>query len=181
LTEAKVAAKTKSDSDFISARVASLTGGVGVIYVGGQTDMEHKELYDRVDDAVCAVRSATMEGILPGGGLALENISIRLGDNAEWSKEKLAAYSIMRQSLLAPIKTILHNAGLSYSDIYPELIYRKGHGYDVKAGKYGNLMRMGVIDPMKVTKNALQNAVSVAITLLSTNAIVTMARSYDTK
>ena len=181
LTEAKAAAKTKSDSDFISARVASLTGGVGVIYVGGQTDMEHKELYDRVDDAVCAVRSATMEGILPGGGLALENISTRLDDNAEWSKEKLAAYSIMRQSLLAPIKTILHNAGLSYSDIYFEMRFRKGHGYDVKAGKYGNLMKMGVIDPMKVTKNALQNAVSVAITLLSTNAIVTMARSYDTK
>ena len=181
LTEAKAAAKTKSDSDFISARVASLTGGVGVIYVGGQTDMEHKELYDRVDDAVCAVRSATMEGILPGGGLALENISARLEHKREWSDEKLAAYSIMRQSLLAPIKTILHNAGLSYSDIYPELIYRKGYGYDVKAGKYGNLMRMGVIDPMKVTKNALQNAVSVAITLLSTNAIVTMARSYDTK
>ena len=181
LTDAHKSANKKPDRDFILSRIASLTGGVGVIYVGGQTDMEHKELYDRVDDAVCAVRSATMEGILPGGGLALQNISTTLVDNSKWSKEKVAAYAIMRKSLLAPIKTILYNAGLKYNDIYLDVPFRKGHGYDVKNNKYGNLMGMGVIDPMKVTKNALQNAVSVAITLLSTNAIVTMARSYDTK
>jgi len=178
---AHAASSTKVEREFILSRIASLTGGVGVIYVGGQTDMEHKELFDRVDDAVCAVRSATMEGILPGGGLALQNISTLLSSNQDWSKEKLTAYSIMRKSLLAPIKTILFNAGLKYSDIYMDVPFKKGHGYDVKNGKYGNLMKMGVIDPMKVTKNALQNSVSVAITLLSTNAIVTMARSYDTK
>lgn len=171
-----------SEREFILSRIASLTGGIGVIYVGGQTDLEHKELFDRVDDAVCAVRSAKMEGILPGGGLALENISRRLAPDDRWTKEKYTAYYIMRKSLLAPIKAILDNAGLKYNGIYmSDIKFKKGHGYDVKNGKYGNLMKMGVIDPMKVTKNALQNAVSVAVTLLSTNAIVTMARSYDTK
>lgn len=83
-------------------------------------------------------------------------------------------------SLLSPIVIILENAGLKYIDVYSH-DFKNGYGYDVKNDKYGNLMKMGVIDPMKVTKNALQNAVSVAITLLSTNAIITMARSYDTK
>jgi len=174
------ASNTKSEKEFILSRIASLTGGVGVIYVGGNTDLEHKELFDRVDDAVCAVRSATLEGILPGGGIALENISRSLKIKDSWSDEKKVAYEILRLSLLSPIITILENAGLMYRQIYSDDFF-KGHGYDVKNNKYGNMMKMGIIDPMKVTKNALQNAVSVAITLLSTNAIVTMARSYDTK
>ena len=177
------ASTTKTEKEFILSRIASLTGGVGVIYVGGNTDLEHKELFDRVDDAVCAVRSATLEGILPGGGLALENISrnmIYLPE--EWPEEKKIAYDILSDALTAPLNTILENAGLEYADIYnDDKCDKEGYGYDVKNDKYGNLMKMGVIDPMKVTKNALQNAVSVAITLLSTNAIITMARSYDTK
>jgi chaperonin GroEL len=175
------ASSTKTEREFILSRIASLTGGVGVIYVGGQTDLEHKELFDRVDDAVCAVRSATLEGILPGGGLALENMSRALKYDDKWSDEKKVAYEILKVSLRAPIITILDNAGLDYDDVYDHNVDKKGYGYDVKNDKYGNLMKMGVIDPMKVTKNALQNAVSVAVTLLSTNAIVTMARSYDYK
>ena len=173
-------AQKKSDKDFILSRIASLTGGIGVIYVGGKTDLEQKELYDRVDDAVCAVRSATVEGILPGAGLALANIADSCDWNSNWSDEKKVACEIICHSLKAPIKTILENAGLKYDEVYKD-DFKKGYGYDVKNNKYGNLMSMGVIDPMKVTKNALQNAVSVAVTLLSTNAIVTMARSYDAK
>ena len=97
-----------------------------------------------------------------------------------WSDEKKTAYNILRESLLSPINTILSNAGLRYDDLYNDDT-PKGFGYDVKNDKRGKLMSMGVIDPMKVTKNALQNAVSVAVTLLSTNAIVTMARSYEYK
>lgn len=172
--------KTKDEKEFILSRIASLTGGIGVIYVGGKTDLEHKELYDRVDDAVCAVRSATVEGILPGGGLALENISKSLDVLPSWKEEKKVAYDILRFALMAPVVTILENAGLKYEDIYlKEKSFADGYGYDVKNDKYGKLMAMGVIDPMKVTKNALQNAVSVAVTLLSTNAIITMARSYE--
>tara|TARA_R110000744_G_scaffold52049_1_gene111697 strand:- start:182 stop:1204 length:1023 start_codon:yes stop_codon:yes gene_type:complete len=177
---AHAASSTKTEREFILSRVASLTGGVGVIYVGGNTDLEHKELFDRVDDAVCAVRSATLEGILPGGGLALENIARFMTVSDNWSDEKKTAYNILRESLLSPINTILSNAGLRYDDLYNDDT-PKGFGYDVKNDKRGKLMSMGVIDPMKVTKNALQNAVSVAVTLLSTNAIVTMARSYEYK
>ena len=166
----------KADREFILSRIASLTGGVGVIYAGGKTDLEEKELYDRIDDAVCAVRSATVEGILPGGGVALENISRKLVVKDNWSDEKKCAYEILKVSLLSPIVTILENAGLNYNSIYSD-DFSKGWGYDVKNDKYGNMMKMGIIDPMKVTKNALQNAVSVAVTLLSTNAIITMMRS----
>jgi chaperonin GroEL len=174
-------AVNKGDKDFILSRIASLTGGIGVIYVGGQTDIEQKELYDRVDDAVCAVRSALLEGILPGGGTALYNVAKHYDDlqEKETNLPKKIAYAILGKALKAPIQQILLNAGLDYKEIYKD-IENPIHGYDVKNEIYGDLLEMGVIDPMKVTKHALQNAVSVATTILSTNAIITMARTYET-
>ena len=175
----------KGDKDFILSRIASLTGGIGVIYVGGNTDLEQKELYDRVDDAVCAVRSALLEGILPGGGLALYSFYQKYSDKSDsndLSGAKKIASAILAEALRAPIAQILTNAGLNLDDIYDKedtLAYTRG--YDVKNGVYGDMYKMGIIDPMKVTKTALQNAVSVAITILSTNAIVTMARTYEQK
>ena len=189
LWEAHKLANKKGDKDFILSRIASLTGGIGVIYVGGNTDLEQKELYDRVDDAVCAVRSALLEGILPGSGLALYSfymkywdMSVGAGNLADKnvSKSKKIAYAILASALRAPINQILDNAGLMLEAIYPiedNITYTRG--YDVKNGVYGDMFKLGIIDPMKVTKTALQNAVSVAITILSTNAIVTMARSYE--
>lgn len=175
----KLAVK-KGDKDFILSRIASLTGGIGVIYVGGQTDIEQKELYDRVDDAVCAVRSALLEGILPGGGTALHNVAKDYDalQDEETNLSKKIAYAILGKALKAPIHQILLNAGLDYNEIYKD-IANPIHGYDVKNEVYGDLLEMGVIDPMKVTKHALQNAVSVATTILSTNAIITMARTYE--
>tara|TARA_R110002049_G_scaffold924_8_gene6750 strand:+ start:287 stop:1915 length:1629 start_codon:yes stop_codon:yes gene_type:complete len=175
----KLAVK-KGDKDFILSRIASLTGGIGVIYVGGQTDIEQKELYDRVDDAVCAVRSALLEGILPGGGTALYNVAKDYDalQDKETNLSKKIAYAILGKALKAPIHQILLNAGLDYNEIYKD-IANPIHGYDVKNEVYGDLLEMGVIDPMKVTKHALQNAVSVATTILSTNAIITMARTYE--
>lgn len=173
-------AVNKGDKDFILSRIASLTGGIGVIYVGGQTDIEQKELYDRVDDAVCAVRSALLEGILPGGGTALYNVAKDYDalQDEETNLSKKIAYAILGKALKAPIHQILLNAGLDYNEIYKD-IANPIHGYDVKNEVYGDLLEMGVIDPMKVTKHALQNAVSVATTILSTNAIITMARTYE--
>lgn len=170
--------KTKEEKEFIQSRIASLTGGVGVIYVGGQTELEHKELYDRVDDAVCAVRSATLEGILPGGGLALYKQATYIEDDNYGIAGKILA-----KALRAPLLQIFSNAGLEMSDdVKEKLMYDDSNcGMNVKNGEWGDMYKMGVIDPMKVTKSALQNAVSVAVTLLSTNAIVTMARSYETK
>lgn len=191
LWEAHKNATKKADKDFLLERIASLTGGIGVIYVGGQTDLEQKELYDRVDDAVCAVRSALEEGILPGAGKALLEESAILSRgydlvDSEWdkleiekgSKEQQVALIILSQALMAPFLQILANAGLKAKDIYPEGI-ENGQGYNLKTKEYGDLIKMGVIDPLKVTRSALQNAVSVAVTILSTNAIITMARSYE--
>jgi chaperonin GroEL len=178
LWETHKSATKKADKDFVLERIASLTGGIGVIFVGGQTDLEQKELYDRVDDAVCAVRSALEEGILPGAGKALLDESAELFDPESKSTEQTAAMTIVRNALMAPFQQILANAGLKPSDVYKEGT-PVGHGYNLKTGKMGDLVEMGVIDPLKVTRSALQNAVSVAVTILSTNAIITMARSYE--
>jgi chaperonin GroEL len=164
LKEARDRAQNKSDRDFINDRIASLSGGVGVVYVGGDSDIEQKELYDRVEDAVCAVRSALEEGILPGGGSALLYLSEQIGGSA--------AEDIISYAMKAPFRQIVENAG----KMYPATAGDFGEGWDVKGDLYGDMYKMGVIDPAKVTKNALKNAVSVATTILTTNAIVTLRR-----
>lgn len=183
LWAAHAEATKKHDKDFILSRIASLTGGVGVIFVGGTTDIEQKELYDRVDDAVCAVRSALEEGVLPGGGKALLEESIALENIVGKTAEYNAALSIIRSALMVPSIQILSNAGLYFDNIYKvgSGYLAPGQGYNVKTGEYGDLIQMGVIDPFKVTRSALQNAVSVATTILSTDAIITMARTYDAR
>ncbi len=168
----------KADKDFILERIASLTGGIGVIFVGGHTDLEQKELYDRVDDAVCAVRSALEEGILPGAGKTLLEEALKLSQDESKSDEYNLAIDIVKHALMEPFLQILDNAGLKASDVYPEGV-APGYGYNLKTGEMGDLIKMGVIDPVKVTRSALQNAISVAVTILSTNAIVTMARTYE--
>ena len=173
LWEAHKNAPKKHDKDFILSRIASLTGGVGVIYVGGNTDLEQKELYDRVDDAVNAVRSALEEGIIPGGGTALYKEALKLE-----AKGTIAA-DILSVALKTPLMQIWKNAGISEDKIEEAIKGDYNHGYDVKNAVSGDMFKLGVIDPLKVTKSALQNAVSVAVTILSTNAIITMARTYE--
>jgi chaperonin GroEL len=188
LWDAHKITEKKVDKEFIMSRIASLTGGVGVIRVGGNTDLEQKELFDRVDDAVCAVRSALEQGILPGGGLALYDQGVYLNSEeakkGHVDKSKLIANAILGDALLCPMLQIHTNAGLELTDDSGKSVSYFGNmdrGIDVKSKKMGNMIKMGVIDPMKVTKVALQNAVSVAVTILSTNAIITMARSYESK
>jgi chaperonin GroEL len=184
LWDAHKITEAKDDKDFILSRIASLTGGVGVIYVGGNTDLEQKELYDRVDDAVCAVRSALEQGILPGGGLALfdqAKICDTFVNSSNISVEKSIAYAILGKALVAPLVQIFSNAGYTDKEINAFVAMEQipGEGINVQTGEKGNMIAMGIIDPMKVTGQALTNAVSVANTILSTNAIVTMARSYE--
>ena len=166
------------DKKFINERIASLAGSIGCIYVGGYSDVEQKEKFDRVDDSVCAVRSALEEGIVAGGGIALLEAGIRLGEYKSKDDNMDVALLILRSALLAPLKQILENGGKEYDSIINH-IFDKPHniGYDLKNEKYGDMFKMGVIDPLKVTKNALINAVSVATTILSTNAIVTNMRA----
>ena len=163
------------DRKFINERIASLAGSIGCIYVGGNSDVEQKEKFDRVDDSVCAVRSALQEGILPGGGLALRNLippAVATGH-----KDMFVAERIMQKALRSPFFHILNNAGVDMNMIEEELMPADfSYGYDVKHEKFGDMYKMGVIDPLKVTKNALINAVSVATTILSTNAIITHKR-----
>ena len=171
----------KGDREFIKQRIASLTGGIGVIYVGGNSDLEQKERKDRVDDAVCAVRSALEEGILPGGGLALFSESYSIIADADdtiddISPNKYVAMHIMARAIQSPLLQIMTNAGLDGYEVM-ELAFSKDWGYDVKNEEYGDMFKMGIIDPLKVTKNALKNAVSVATTILSTNAIITITRA----
>jgi chaperonin GroEL len=177
LNAALTITQKKADKDFILERIASLTGGIGVIYAGGNTDLEQKELYDRIDDAVCAVRSALEEGILPGGGVALYNEVMKRYHNPQTVAEKIFA-----DALRAPFEQITLNAGLMNVDIWSgNADESHSYGYNVKTEKFGDMYEMGVIDPLKVTRSALENAVSVATTILSTNAIITMARTYEQK
>lgn len=172
-------AKDKQIKNFIEKRIASLTGGIGVIQVGGNTDLEQKELYDRVDDAVCAVKSALEEGILPGGGLSLYRIAEEYdqkGNVIQKESAKKIAYAILGKALKSPLKQILRNAGMDAHLYDTDKKKKWGEGYDVKNEEWGDMITMGVIDPVKVVKSALQNSISVAITLLSTNAIITMHR-----
>lgn len=165
---------TKEEMDNRKERVANLSGGVAVIYVGALSDIEQKEKRDRIDDAVCAVEAALEEGILPGGGVALY----------EYAKENLkglsmASAQIMYKALTSPMRQILDNAGKDAQFIMDGILPFNNEGYDVKGEQYGDMIKLGIIDPAKVTKNALLNAVSVATTIMSTNAIITNIRADE--
>lgn len=181
LKKLKEHTKSKEEIQFASERIAHLTGGVGVIYVGGNTDMEQKELYDRMEDAVFAVRSALEEGVVPGAGKALYEVATEVGNsdigimqisNPEYNIAK----QIIFEAISKPLKQIMTNADLKYENYYGKDTM-SGNGYNLKTGKNGNLVEMGIIDPAKVVRTALQNAVSVATTILSTNASVTITRA----
>ena len=160
----------KHEKDFINERIASLVGGIGCIYVGATSDIEQKEKFDRVDDSVCAVRSALQEGIVAGGGVLLYNIAQQYNGSSISDK-------IIKETLEAPLNQILTNAGLNTKDIYSKKL-KKNEGYNVVTGKHGDMFKMGVVDPARVTTQALSNAISVATTILTTNAIVTHARIH---
>ena len=150
--------------------------GIGCIQVGATSDIEQKEKFDRVDDSVCAVRSALQEGIVPGGGLLLAKLVKQHESdyNSDSTSDK-----IIRHALVAPLTQILINAGLDVDEIYKNDGLQLGSdnfGYNVVTGEYGDMFEMGVVDPAKVTSEALSNAISVATTILTTNAIITHAR-----
>ncbi len=162
------------DREKLQERLAKLAGGVAVIRVGGSTEVEVKEKKDRVDDALNATRAAVEEGIVPGGGIALLKASKALegveGDNAD----QKAGVAIVRRALQAPIRQISENAGVEGSIVVGKVLESNdaAFGFNAQTEEYGDLVKMGVIDPAKVVRTALQDAASVAGILITTEAAV---------
>jgi chaperonin GroEL len=166
-----------SDSDWdkekLSERLAKLSGGVAVIQVGAATETELKERKHRIEDAVAATRAAVEEGIVPGGGSALLHASAELADGLGRTGDEATGVALVRRALAAPLKAIASNAGLEGSVVAAKVAEGGWTtGYDAATEKYGDLMAAGIIDPVKVTRSALENAVSIARMVLTTESAI---------
>ncbi|WP_271892853.1 chaperonin GroEL [Candidatus Phyllobacterium onerii] len=168
------------DREKLQERLAKLAGGVAVIRVGGATEVEVKEKKDRVDDALNATRAAVEEGIVAGGGVALLRASAGLtlkGANADQD----AGINIVRRALQAPARQIATNAGDEASIVVGKILENKKdtYGYNAANGEYGDLIALGIVDPVKVVRTALQDAASVAGLLVTTEAMIAEAPKKD--
>ena len=149
----------------LEKRLAMLAAKIAIVKIGANSDIELKEKQDRVEDAICATKAAIKEGIVPGGGVALLNASLEIESKNEGEK-------VLSQAIMSPYKTILENAGYEEITISGE----DGHGIDVVTGNMVHMINNGIIDPLLVTKSALQNAASVATTILSTDCVINNIR-----
>jgi chaperonin GroEL len=170
------------DREKLQERVAKLSGGVAVIKVGAATEVEMKEKKARVEDALHATRAAVEEGVVPGGGVAFIRAKKGLeglkGDNDDQN----VGINILRRALEEPLRQIVINAGEDGAVILNKIAEGKGnYGYNAQTGEFGDLVAMGIIDPTKVARSALQNAASVAGLLLTTEAMVTEAPKKEEK
>ena len=168
--------ETSSDYDRekLQERLAKLAGGVAVIRVGGATEIEVKEKRDRVEDAMNATRAAVEEGIVPGGGTALLRASKVLEKLTPENDDQRVGMEIIRKALQAPVRQIAENAGVEGSIVVGKLLEKKdaSYGYNAATDKFEDLVKAGVIDPVKVVRTALQDAASVAGLLITTEAMV---------
>ncbi len=162
------------DREKLQERLAKLAGGVAVIKVGAATETEMKEKKARVEDALNATRAAVEEGIVPGGGVALLRAAKAL-DSLKLSGDEATGASILRRALEEPIRQIVQNAGLEGSVVVDKVKASKdvAYGFDAESNEYVDMMQVGIIDPTKVERVALQNAASIASLLLTTEAIIT--------
>jgi chaperonin GroEL len=162
------------DREKLQERLAKLAGGVAVIRVGGATEVEVKEKKDRVEDALHATRAAVEEGILPGGGVPLMRAAKALADVKYENDDQRTGVEIVRKAIVQPARQIVENAGVDGSIVVGKIQEAKGYayGYDAQKGEYGDLYGLGIIDPTKVVRTALQDAASVAGLLITTEAMV---------
>src|SRR5438552_5577917 len=161
------------DKEKLQERVAKLAGGVAVIKVGAATEVEMKEKKARVEDALHATRAAVEEGIVPGGGVALLRTRDAVSKIKTDNEDQAAGVKIVVRALEQPMREIARNAGDEPSVVINKVTEGKGNfGYNAQTGEYGDLVAMGVLDPTKVTRYALQNAASVAALILTTDAMV---------
>ena len=162
------------DKEKLQERLAKLSGGVAVIRVGGATEVEVKEKKDRVDDAYHATKAAVQEGIVAGGGCALLYAQSSLAKLKSANRDEEVGIEIIRRALEAPIRQIAYNAGVEGSIIVGKLLEQKStnYGYDAQSGEYCDMVKAGIIDPVKVVRCALQDAASVAGLLITTEATI---------
>jgi chaperonin GroEL len=163
------------DREKLEERLAKLTGGVAVIKVGGATEAEMKERKARVDDAMHATRAAVEEGIVPGGGVVCLRAMPAVEETLKKARgdEKLGVQAVLR-ALEEPIRQIAQNAGRDGSVVIQEVREMpKTHGFNALTGEFGDMIKMGIVDPAKVTRTALQNAASIASLMLTTDVMVT--------
>jgi chaperonin GroEL len=163
------------DKEKLQERIAKLSGGVAVVKVGAATEIEMKEKKDRVDDAMNATRAAVEEGVVPGGGVALVRVQQRLRDSGLRGAhvDQDTGIGIVLRALEQPFRTIVENAGKDASDVLSEV--RKGateFGYNAQTEQFGDMVEMGIVDPAKVVRVALQNAASVAGLMITTEAMI---------
>ncbi len=168
--------KTTSDYDKekLQERLAKLSGGVAILYIGAATEVEMKEKKDRVDDALHATRAAVREGVVAGGGIALLRAIDSLDKVATHNEDEAIGVNIIRLALESPLRTIVQNAGAEGSVVINKVREGKGdYGYNAREDIYENLIAAGVIDPTMVTRMALENAASISSLLLTTECVVT--------
>ena len=162
------------DKEKLAERLAKLSGGVGVIKVGAATEVELKEKKDKIDDAVHATKAAVEEGIVPGGGVALVDSIKALDNMTTVTGDEKIGIQILRRALEEPMRQIAANAGKDGSVVIEEVKKQeKGVGFDAFRGEYVDMIKAGIIDPAKVVRTALQNAASVAASVLTTEAAIT--------
>jgi len=161
------------DKEKLQERLAKLAGGVAVIKVGGATEVEVKEKKDRVDDALNATRAAVEEGIVPGGGVALLRAASALKAKGA-NPDQQAGINLVKRALQEPIRQIVQNAGDEGSVVVGKILENSNQnfGYDAQTGEYGDMITMGIVDPVKVVRTALQDAASVASLLITTEAMI---------
>jgi len=166
--------KSPYDQEKMQERIAKLTGGIAVLKVGGTTEVEVKERKDRVDDALHATRAAVEEGIVPGGGSALLFSVKVLKDLKAKNTDQQAGIDIIKKALEAPIRQIATNAGIDSSEVVYNVSRHKNtnYGFDAQNLEYGDMMKLGIIDPTKVVRTALEDAVSVSSLLITTEAVI---------
>jgi chaperonin GroEL len=161
------------DKEKLQERAAKLAGGVALIRVGAATETEMKERKSRTDDALHATRAAVEEGVLPGGGVALLRARPRLEALRGANPDQDAGIQIVLRALEEPLRQIVRNAGEEPAVVVQKVIDGEGnYGYNAATGEYGDMVAMGVLDPRKVTRAALQNAASIASLILTTDCMI---------
>ena len=162
------------DREKLQERMAKLSGGVAVIKVGAATEIELKERKARVEDALSATRAAVEEGIVPGGGVALVRAQRALDTIEGLTVDELVGVNVVRRALEQPLKLIVENAGSEGAVVLNQVKHQSDdYGYDAELGEFGPMLERGIIDPVKVTRSALQNAASVAAMVLTTESMIT--------